>query len=112
MIFIFHTWLPNKNISLTNIYTENKKYGKSCFKITKLPNNFDIQSMNIYYKKCNLEEKFGFTKIQTGKIFKILKSFNETKADDLFRIFLKSDATLWITPIMLSIYPGTFPDAC
>ena len=81
-------------MSLTNIYIENKKYVKSCFKIAK---QIDIQSVNIYYKKCNLKEKFEFTKIQTDKIFKILKSFNETKAagiDDPSRIFLKYDAIL------------------
>ena len=48
--------------------------------LPKPPYNFGIQSENSYYKKCNLKEKLLFAKIQSDKIFKILKTFDESKA--------------------------------
>ena len=36
-------------------------------KLPKSPNIFGIQSVNNYYKKLNLKEKFRFTKIQSDK---------------------------------------------
>ena len=54
--------------------------------VLKLPkplNNFRIQSVNNYYKKCNLNERLLFLKIESDKAFKILKHFNESKAPDI-----------------------------
>ena len=88
-------------------------------KLPKPPNNFEIQSVNNYYKKCNLKERLLFSKIESDKIFKILKHFDESKATgrhDLSGIFLKDGASLLATPITqlcnLSISSGRFPDAC
>ena len=87
-------------------------------KLPKPPNNFGIQSVNNYYKKCNLKERLLFAKIESDKIFKILKNFDESKApgiDDLSGIFLKDVATLLATTIThlfnLSISSSRFPDA-
>ena len=78
-----------------------------------------MESVNNYYKRCNSEEKLIFANIQSDKVFKILKNFDETKAsgtDDLSGIFLKDGAKLLATPTTqlcnLSISFGTFPDAC
>ena len=88
-------------------------------KLPKPPNNFGIQSVNNYYKKCNLKERLLFAKIESDKIFKILKNFDESKApgiDDLSGIFLKDGASLLAAPITqlcnLSISSDRFPDAC
>ena len=88
-------------------------------KLPKPPNNFGIQSVNNYYKKCNLKERLLFAKIESDKVFKILKNFDESKApgiDDLSGIFLEDGASLLATPITqlcnLSISSGRFPDAC
>ena len=40
--------------------------------VSKPPNNFRIQSVNNYYKKCNLKERLLFAKIELDKILKIL----------------------------------------
>ena len=88
-------------------------------KLPKPPNNFGIQSLDNYCKKCNLKEKLLFAKIESDKVFKILKSFDESKApgiDDLSGIFLKAGDSLLATPVTqlcnLSISSGRFPDAC
>ena len=88
-------------------------------KMPKPPNNFEIQSVNNYYNKCNLKERLLFSKIESDKIFKILKHFDESKATgrhDLSGIFLKDGASLLATPITqlckFSISSGRFPDAC
>ena len=88
-------------------------------KLPKPRNNFGIQSVNNYYKKCNLKEKLLFSKIESDKVFKILKNFDESKAPgivDLSGIFQKDGASLLATPITqlcnLSISSGRFPDAC
>ena len=88
-------------------------------KLPKPPNNIGIKSVNNYYKKCNLMERSLFAKIESDKVFKILKIFDESKTpgiDDLSGIFLKDGATLLATPITqlcnLSISSGRFPDAC
>ena len=60
-------------------------------KLPKLPNNFGMKSVNNYYKKYNLKGKLIFTDIHLGKVFKIHKNFDETKAssiDDLSETFL------------------------
>ena len=88
-------------------------------KLPKPRNNFGIQSVNNYYKKCNLKEKLLFSKIESDKVFKILKNFDESKAPgivDLSGIFQKDGASLLATPITqlcnLSISSSRFPDAC
>ena len=71
-------------------------------KLAKSPNNFGIQSMNNYYKKFDLKERLLFAEIESDKVFKILKNFDESKAlgiNDLSRIFLKDDASLLATTI-------------
>ena len=71
-------------------------------KLPKLSNNSGIQSMNNYYQKCNLKERLLFAKIESDKVFKILKGFDESKApgiDNLAGIFLKDGASLLATPI-------------
>ena len=75
--------------------------------------------MNNYYKKCNLKERLQFAKIESDKVFKILKPFDESKVpsiDDPSGIFLKDGAALLATPITqlcnLSISFGRFPDTC
>ena len=87
-------------------------------KLPKPPNNFGIESVSNYYKKYNLNEKSIFTNIQSDKVFKMLKNFDETKAsgiDDFSGIFLTDVAKLLTMPITqlcnLSI-SGTFPNAC
>ena len=77
-----------------------------------------MESVNNYYKKHNLKENLIFANIQSDKVFKILKNFDETKAsgiDDLSGTFVKDSAKLLTTPITqlcnLSISSGTFPDA-
>ena len=86
-------------------------------KLPKPPNNFGIESLNNYYKKNHLKEKLIFTNIQSDKVFKIIKNFDETKASgigDISGIFLKDGAKLLTTPrtqlCNLSISSGTFPD--
>ena len=86
-------------------------------KLPKPPNNFGIESVNNYYKKYNLNEKSIFTTIQSDKVFKMLKHYDETKAsgiDDFSGIFLTDVAKLLTMPITqlcnLSI-SGTFPNA-
>ena len=87
-------------------------------KLPKPPNNFGIQSVNNYCKKCNLKERLLFAKIELDKAFKILKYFYESKApgtDDLSGIFRKDHASLLTTPITqlcnLPISSDRFPDA-
>ena len=58
--------------------------------------------MNNYYKKYDLKERLLFAEIESDKVFKILKNFDESKAlgiNDLSRIFLKDDASLLATTI-------------
>ena len=88
-------------------------------KLPKPPNNFGIQSLDNHCKKSNLKEKLLFAKIESDKVFKILKSFDESKApgiDDLSGIFLKAGDSLLATPVTqlcnLSISSGRFPDTC
>ena len=84
-----------------------KKYYSSLvenlfLKLPKPPNNFEIESVNNYYKKHSLKEKLIYADIQSDKVFKILKNFDEIKAsglDELSGIFLKDGAKLLITPI-------------
>ena len=87
-------------------------------KLPKPPNNLVIQSVKNYYKKCNLNERLLFSKIESDKVFKILKSLDESKApdiDDLSGIFLKGGASLLAKSITqlcnLSISFSRFPDA-
>ena len=64
-------------------------------KLPKPPNNFGIQSLDNYCKKSNLKEKLLFAKIESDKVFKILKNFDESKApsiDDFTGIALKDGA--------------------
>ena len=83
-----------------------KKYYSSlaenlALKLPKPPNNFGIESVNNYYEKYNLKEKLILANIQLDKVFKILKTFDETKAsgiDDLSGIFLKDGAKLLTMP--------------
>ena len=66
-------------------------------KLPKPPNNFGIKSV---YKKWNLE----FAKIESNKVFKILKTFDESQTPEinyLAGIFLKDGASLLVTPITL-----------
>ena len=86
--------------------------------LPKPPNSLGIQSVNNYYKKCNLKDRILFAKIESYKVFKILKRFSESKApdiDDLLEIFLKDSASLLAMPITqirnLSISSGKFPHA-
>ena len=49
-----------------------------------------------------MKETLLFAKIESDKVFKILKIFDESKApgiDDLSGIFLKDGAALLVTPI-------------
>ena len=113
--------LKNKNVlllySLSIAETFKKYYSllaeNLVFKLPKPPNNFGIQSVNNYYKKCNLKEKLLFSKIESHKLFKILKHFDESKSlgiDDHSGISLKDGASLLATPITqlcnLSIFFG------
>ena len=66
-----------------------------------------------------MKEKLLFSKIESDKVFKIIKNFDESKApdiDDLSGIFLKDGASLLATPITqlcnLLISSDRFPDAC
>ena len=66
-----------------------------------------------------MNERLLFSKIESDKVFKILKSFDESKApgiDDLSGIFLKAGDSLLATPVTqlcnLSISSGRFPDTC
>ena len=71
-------------------------------KLPKPPNNFGIQSVNNYYKKWNLKERLLLAKIESDKVFKMLKIFDESKApgiNDLSGIFLKDGASLLAMPI-------------
>ena len=87
-------------------------------KLQKLPNNFGIQSVNNYFKKCNLKKKLLFSKIESDNVFTLLKDFHESKAPDIADfsgILLKDGAALLATPITplcnLSISCSRFPDA-
>ena len=119
--------LKNKNglsfYSLSTVETFKKYLSslaeKLVLKLQKPPNNFEIESVNYkkcYYKKCNLKEKLLFAKIESDKVFKILKHFDEIKAtgiNDLSGIFLKDGASLLTKPVtQLSISFGRFPDTC
>ena len=131
--------LPNKKNSLTNICLKNKnnllydllsvaktfkKYYSSSAEnlVLKLPkplNNFGIQLANNYYKNCNMKERLLFAKIESDRVFKIIKKFDESKAPDIndfSKIFQKDGASLLATPISqlcnLPIPSGRFPDAC
>ena len=88
-------------------------------KLPKPPKNSGMESVNNYCKKYNLKEKLIFANIQSDKVFKILKNFDETKAsgiDEPSGIFLKDGAKLLTTPITqlcnVSVSSGTFLDAC
>ena len=74
-------------------------------KLPKPPNNFGIQSVSNYYKKGNLQERLLFAKIESDKLFKILKKTDESKApgiNDLSGIFPKGGGSLLATPITRS----------
>ena len=85
------------------------------FKLPKPSNNFWIQSVN--NKKCHLMERLLFVKMESDKVFKILRNFYEHKARglDISGIFLEDGASLLATPIRqlcnLSISSGRFRDA-
>ena len=88
-------------------------------KLPKPVNNFRKESVNNYCEKYSLKEKLIFANIESDKVFKILKNFDEAKCsgiDEISGIFLKDGAKLLITPITelcnLSISSVTFPDAC
>ena len=131
--------LPNKKNSPSNMFLKNKtdllfdslsvrktlkKYYSSSaenlvLKLAKPLNNFGIQSVNNYYKNCNVKERLLFGKIESDRVFKIMQNFDESKApdiDDLSGIFLKDGASLLATPITqlcnLSISSERFPGAC
>ena len=118
--------LKNKNgllfDSLSIAETFKKYYSLVENLVLKLPkpsNNFGRQSEKNYYKKCNLNKRLLFSKIESDKVFKILKHFDESKdpgIDDLSGIFLKDGASLLAMPITqlcnLSISSHRFPDAC
>ena len=60
-----------------------KKYYSSLAEslVLKLPkplNNFEIQSVNNYYKEHNLK-RLQFSKIESDKVFKILKKLVKVK---------------------------------
>ena len=130
--------LPNKKNSPSNIFLKNKndllfdslsvaetfkKYYSSsaenlALKLPKPLNNFGIQSVNNYYKNCNVKERLLLAKIESDRVFKIIKNFDKSKPpdiDDLSGIFLKDGASLLVTPITqlcnLSISSSRFPDA-
>ena len=85
--------LPNKKNSPSNISLKNKNcllfdslsmvetFKNYCsslaenlvLKLPKPPNNFGIQTINNYYKKCILNERLLFSKIESDKVFKIPK---------------------------------------
>ena len=82
--------IPNKGNSPSNICLKNKndlsfdslsiaetfkKYYSSLaknlgLKLPKPPNNFGVQSVNNYYKKCSLKERLLFAKIESDKVSK------------------------------------------
>ena len=75
--------------------------------------------MNNYYKNCNVKERLLFAKIESDRVLKIIKNFDESKApdiDNLSGIFLKDGASLITTPITqlcnVSISSSGFPDTC
>ena len=77
-----------------------------------------MQSVNNFYKKWNLKERQLFAKIESDKLFKILKNFHESKApsiDNLLGIFLKDGESLLAKPIKQlcnkSVSSNRFPDA-
>ena len=67
-------------------------------------------------QEMQFEGKLLFAKIESDKVFKILKHFDEIKAigiNDLSGIFLKDGASLLTKPVtQLSISVGRFPDTC
>ena len=99
-----------------------KKYSSSLaeylvLKLPKPPNNFEMQSVSNYYKKCSLKENVLFAKVESDN--KVPSNFDESKApgiDDLSGMFLKDEASLLTTSITqlcnLSISSRRFPDAC
>ena len=84
-------------------------------KLPRPPNNFEIQSVKNYYKKCNSKESLIFVKIESYKLFKILKNLDPT-IDDFSGIFLNDGALLLATPITqlcnMLTSSSRFPDAC
>ena len=84
-------------------------------KLPRPPNNFGIQSVKNYYKKCNSKESLIFVKIESYKLFKILKNLDPT-IDDFSGIFLNDGALLLATPITqlcnMLTSSSRFPDAC
>ena len=102
---VYHSLSINSGTFLKTLLLIN---GKPCVKTTeiiedwKTPNNFGIQSVNNYYKKCNLKERLLFAKIESDNTFKILKNIDESKAPgiyDLSGIFLNDSASLLAMPI-------------
>ena len=83
---VYHSLSINSGTFLKTLLLIN---GKPCVKTTeiikdrKTPNNFGIQSVNNYYKKCNLKERLLFEKIESDKVFKKLKIFDESKAPSM-----------------------------
>ena len=66
-----------------------------------------------------MKERLLFAKIESDRVFKIIKKLDESKAPDIndfSRIFQKDGASLLATPISqlcnLPIPSGRFPDAC
>ena len=109
--------------SLSVTKTLKKYYSSSAenlvLKLAKPLNNFGIQSVNNYYKNCNVKERLLFAKIESDRVFKIIKHFDESKApgiDNLSGIFLKDGASLIATPVLqlcnLSISSSRFSGAC
>ena len=73
--------------------------------------------MNNYYKNCNVKERLLFAKIESDRVFKIIKNFDESKApdiDNLSGILLKDGASLITTPItqLCNIYVMGSKRAC
>ena len=84
--------LPNKKNSPSTIFLKNKNdllvdslsvSENLVLKLPKLLNNFGLQSVSNYYKNCNVMERFLFVRIESDRVFKIIKNFDESKAPDM-----------------------------
>ena len=61
-----------------------KKYYSSSAEnlVLKLPqplNNFGIKLANNYYKNCNIKERLLFAKIESDRVFKVIKYFDKVR---------------------------------
>ena len=69
--------------SLSIVETFEKYYSSLAedlvLKLPKSPNNFRIQSVINYYKKCNLNKMLLFSKIESDKVFKIPKTLMKVR---------------------------------